>query len=378
MTRSTRIDRRTFLELGSKGIVVVGAGGAGALLAACDPGALATTPDANGLLLPPGFTSRIIATSGETVPGTTYVWHADPDGGAVFATAGGGWVYVSNSETGSGQGGVGYVEFDSAANVISAGSCLTGTSRNCGGGSTPWGTWLSGEETSTGQMWECDPLGATAGAARPGMGRFNHEAAACDEVEERIYLTEDRSSGGLYRFTPSTWGDLSAGLLEVMTESGGTLGWAEVPDPDGSPVSTRFQVASMKTFNGGEGIVVVDRSVIFTTKGDNRVWSYDIDANTITVMYDVNVSPNAILSGVDNVAATANGTVFVAEDGGDMQIVLVREDGTTFPVVELPGVSGSEITGPAFTTDGQRMYFSSQRNPGRTYEVAGNWAALTA
>ena len=60
-----------------------------------------------------------------------------------------------------------------------------------------------------------------------------------------------------------------------------------------------------------------------------------------------------------------------------MQIVLVRETGETYPVVELPGVAGSEITGPAFDPSGRRLYFSSQRNPGVTYEVTGLWAAFT-
>jgi hypothetical protein len=61
-----------------------------------------------------------------------------------------------------------------------------------------------------------------------------------------------------------------------------------------------------------------------------------------------------------------------------MQIVLVRPNGKTFPVVQLPGVSGSEITGPAFDPSGTRLYFSSQRNPGATYEVKGNWSAYDA
>ena len=60
-----------------------------------------------------------------------------------------------------------------------------------------------------------------------------------------------------------------------------------------------------------------------------------------------------------------------------MQIVLVRDDGKTFPVVQLPEVTGSEITGPAFDPSGTRLYFSSQRNPGATYEVSGPWSAFT-
>jgi secreted PhoX family phosphatase len=42
-------------------------------------------------------------------------------------------------------------------------------------------------------------------------------------------------------------------------------------------------------------------------------------------------------------------------------------------VAQVDGVSGSEITGPAFNPDYTRLYFSSQRNPGTTYEVTGAW-----
>ena len=71
-------------------------------------------PDANGLRLPEGFTSRVIASSGERpYGGAPYLWHTFPDGGATFAQADGGWIYVSNSE--SIPGGVGALRFDAGA-----------------------------------------------------------------------------------------------------------------------------------------------------------------------------------------------------------------------------------------------------------------------
>jgi len=54
--------------------------------------------DANGFRLPVGFSSRVVATTNQIVPGTAYTWHVNPDGGATFATGDGGWIYVSNSE----------------------------------------------------------------------------------------------------------------------------------------------------------------------------------------------------------------------------------------------------------------------------------------
>ncbi|MEJ7585065.1 MAG: hypothetical protein WKF43_13520 [Acidimicrobiales bacterium] len=81
-----------FLKLSGAGVLVLGSGIG---LESCGlQGA-----DANGLRLWPGFRSRKIATTGQLVPGTGYTWHSAPDGGAVFETDGGGWIYVSNSET---------------------------------------------------------------------------------------------------------------------------------------------------------------------------------------------------------------------------------------------------------------------------------------
>ncbi len=89
--------RRAFLRQGSLGATALVMGGGALLLTACDPTELGAV-DANGVMLPPGFRSRVIATTGEVVGSTGYVWHPDPDGGACFPLADGGWSYVSNCE----------------------------------------------------------------------------------------------------------------------------------------------------------------------------------------------------------------------------------------------------------------------------------------
>jgi secreted PhoX family phosphatase len=368
------VERRTFLRsaavLGGTAFTIGTAWDGVLRPAAAGPGPYGPlgSPDANGIALPAGFRSRVIATTGQVVPGTSYQWHSAPDGGATFATSDGGWIYVSNSEATS--GGAGMVRFNASGQVVGARRILSGTTRNCAGGPTPWGTWLSCEETSTGRVWECDPSGTTAAVVRPAMGRFNHEAAAVDPVRRHVYLTEDAGDGGLYRFVPTSWPNLSAGTLQVMTQSGGTLGWATVPDPDGSPTPCKDQVPNMRVFNGGEGAWYDSGKVYFTTKGDNRVWTYDPAANSLAVIYDDSTSPTPHLTGVDNVTVARSGDVYVAEDGGNMELVILSREGEVAPFLRL-SVSGSELTGPAFSPSGTRLYLSSQRNPGRTYEVTG-------
>jgi len=337
--------------------------------------------DGNGLRLPPGFTSRIVARTGKPpVAGKRYVWHSAPDGGATFATEDGGHIYVSCSEVGGSGGGVGALRFGQDGALLDAYSILTGTSTNCAGGRTPWGTWLSCEETASGAVYECDPTGKTTAIVRPALGRFRHEAATVDQASRHVYLSEDEPDGRFYRFTargvsPGGALDLGGGLLEAAALDGTKVTWHEIREP--VPVSgtaTRRQAKASTPFNGGEGLWFHEGRVYLSTKGDERVWEYDTRTSTMRVLYDPKVAKRPILRAVDNLTGSAGGDVLVAEDGDDLQLIAILPTGDLVPLAQIVGHPGSEVTGPAFDPSGTRLYFSSQRGRddiGETFEVSG-------
>lgn len=398
-------NRREFIRLGVKGLAAFAGGSllsgsasvfpSGRLLA--QPVSRASAfeglhrlgpllpPDENGIMLPAGYRSRVLAVTGKPpLPDSDYVWHAEPDGGACFATPDGGWVYVSNSEVPAKGGGVGALRFNSLGEVVDSYPILSGTTSNCAGGRTPWNTWLSCEEVDHGLVYECDPFGEKFAEVRPALGAFRHEAVAVDTDHEHLYLTEDEPDGCFYRFRPQRpLPDLSAGVLEVaevMEKNGKRLvQWHALPDPSAKDTLTRRQIAKARHFDGGEGIGFFGGKIYFTTKGDNRVWVYNVHNSEIDVLYDIKTSPNPILKGVDNVVITPAGDVIVAEDGGDNQLVALTPEGGVVPIVQVVGQDDSELCGPAFDPSYTRLYFSSQsgfskNGPGITYEIRGPFA----
>jgi len=396
--------RRRFLQQALTGAVVMAGGvglwsagtprraGAGldpARLAAAARDRVKVTVGESGIWIPRGTAIREVARSGRApVAGGHYAWHPSPDGGAAFASRDGGWIYVSNSEVReAGAGGVGALRFDREGNVRAAYGICRDTRANCAGGPTPWGTWLSCEEFDEGRVFECDPWGRAPARVRPALGTFKHEAAAVDPVRRRLYLTEDQPDGRLYRFSPDAWPanarpDLEAGRLEVAVVEGEPgaepvgLRWVPVPDRDAQERPTRHQVPESTPFDGGEGIWYQDGRVYFATKGDNRVWHLDPVADRIEIVYERGALEPAIAD-VDNVTISQRGEVLVAEDGPAMRLVVLGPDMDATPVVEFVGHRDSEICGPAFSPDGDRLYFSSQTGPsgsaddGRTYELRG-------
>jgi len=408
---SFQLNRRSFLRAG------MSAAGALALGPAFFERAFASGPvtpgagpygplrpfDDNGIALPAGFRSREIARGAALVRGSSppYLWHQATDGQATFPTrrAGGGpdggWILVANSEVPApGAGGTSAVEFAPGGDVERAYRILTGTTSNCAGGPTPWGTWLSCEEHDQGRVWECDPTGGRVAVARPALGVFKHEAACVDPARRRLYMTEDLPDGCLYRFTPAAYADLSAGLLEVARVDGANqVTWAEVPDPGGGALNpTRKQVPGAAHFDGGEGLWYDDGVVYFTTKGDDRVWAYHVEPSRLEVLYDAAaVGPDAPLSGVDNITVSPSGDIYVCEDGRDHDICLITPGFEVSRFLKLdPNIHGgppegspfadNETVGVVFDPSGGRMYFGAQRSfplvvdqlpRGVVYEIEG-------
>ena len=356
-------------------------------LASCEktygiPG-LSSKPDVNGLLLPPNCTSRVIARSGSNVKNSDYTWHYAPDGGGVIPIENGGWIYISNSEMNNSKGGAGAIRFSKNGDIETAYPILTGSSRNCGGCVTPWNTWLSCEETAKGITWECDPFGTEKPIKRPALGLFNHESVAIDPETFVLYLTEDEPDGCFYRYLPGDVvdgvADLNNGQLEVaMVDDDGIVNWKKIIDPLARSMPSRKQVNGATLFNGGEGVVYNKGNIYFDTKGDDRIWMYDIKKSTISIFYDSSTVDLPLLTGVDTIAMYDD-TLLVCEDGGDMQIVAITPDHEFKPILQLVGHDESEITGIALSPDKSRLYFNSQRGvtgqpyDAITYEIMGSF-----
>jgi hypothetical protein len=352
-------------------------------------GPLAAADPATGVQVPEGFTVREIAHSGVNVGLTTYTWPSFPDGSGTFAQPDGGWIFVANSEIPAGLGGVSAIRFSKDGNIVDAYRIAGDTSTNCGGGTTPWGTWLTGEEVDRGRVLECDPTGAKPPVPRPALGLFSHEYIQTHDAQKKLYLTEDESGGGFYRFTPAKWGDLSAGLLEIATlRPNGKISWSKIPDPLAADVPTRNQVKGVSNMKRPEGLCIDHRTgvVFFAESSAGRIIAYDPATGRYELIYGEDDFDDPILTDTDNVTVSPlTGDLFICEDAGSFDICILTPEGEMAKFVHLSGLqhgepstdASSETTGPSFDPSGTRLYFSSQRAgvTGATFEVTGPWRA---
>jgi hypothetical protein len=334
----------------------------------------------NDVVTYPWIFPELLAETGQQVG--KIVWPSRPDGGAVVFTdaCGGGFSYCVNSENPGPNGSCVSLLFPSAGcsgcttknavpKVLGGRLLVEGTDRNCSGGATPEGlSYLSCEEAVRGLVWEVWPRGGRPAVARNELGRFKHEAAAFTDPDT-VWLSEDERDGLLYRWTPA--GGLEAAVVDFVA---GTMAFAPIPDPNGTPTPTRYQLPPDQTtpFNGGEGLAFDPCAglLYFATKGDNQIWVVDPLRNTVAVFLEGAVLGISGSSSVDNLCfIPETGDLLVCEDGpgepgtGPRVFVVNPADKRWAVLAGLPNHTGSETAGAAVAFGGDLIFFNSQRGP---------------
>lgn len=366
--------------------------------------------DPKGILdLPAGYQYRILERSGDPMT-DGHIAPASPDGMACFEGPDSTFVLMRNHELDVGRspeplvaydpdrsGGVSRLVLDRTTLARKSSNwVLTGTSRNCAGGASPWG-WLSCEETTEdghGYVFVCriDAQRAEEAVRVPSLGRFRHEAAAVDPSTKVIYLTEDERDGCLYRHIPGR--TPLVGRLEAMKIVGAagkrldrdlTIGarlevtWVPVADPEGDPVSPREQAMRQGAaiVNRGEGIWYHGGSVFFTsTEGGlaevGQVFRLEPTATGGTLWLIAQGDGDGGLVNPDNITVSPAGEVFVVEDNdGPNHIHLLEENGNVTPFARNRLDGGrSELCGVCFSPGGAAMFVNIQE-AGLTLAITG-------
>ena len=460
--RRGEVSRRRFIRMGVLGTAMASVGlldrdreAAADLLGsslryAVPQGATGLTQAGPELALPPGFSYVTFGRYGSAMS-DGFITPPIHDGMAAFPGGGDLVRIVRNHELGEGNdvpagtvigdpatawdrrapGGTTTLVFDTTTGeLVEDFISLNGTDTNCGGIPTPWGTWLTCEETVTGvNAGRRKPHGyvfeVKASATEPKltkpirqMGRFLHEAGAVDPDTGVVYMTEDEGPDGFYRFVPNEPGKLrEGGVLQMLrvrgedrynTITGQTIGevlpcdWVTIDDPDprnaeddASAVFKQGRAKGGAKFLGGEGCTYRDGSAVFGSSdggdaGLGQIWQYTPTTNVgelnergdLELLYES--SGRMDLDGPDNMTTSPGGAIVICEDGNltNNFVKALLPDGTMIPIAEnLVGVqrhyldASGKLWDPTVPDDGasagEGIGYSEFAGP--TFGPGGNW-----
>lgn len=388
--------------------------------------------------LPQGFSYRVISRLGDSMSDGFTVPDA-ADGMGCFDLGGGKLALVRNHECipgyhdGGGVTGAAFDTFGKSLVPLPGGTTtivldaktlaverqyrsLAGTIRNCAGGTTPWGSWLTCEENTSradGKInqdhgWVFEVPADAAGLVDPvplkAMGRFNHEAACVDPRTGIVYLTEDRDDSLLYRFIPNKKGRLAAGgRLQALRASGladsrnwekpaakvgrvHSVDWIDLDDVEAPADDLRKRGAAggATLFARGEGIHMGEGELYFAcTSGGTAVLGQIFRlrpgtrnrADKLDLFYES--SDPAQFNYGDNLTVAPDGQLVVCEDQYTETVANhlrgITRDGTAYPLALLH--AQSEWAGACFSPDG-RVLFVNAYSPAATLAITGPWQHL--
>ncbi len=302
---------------------------------------------------------------------------------------------------------------------------LAGTARNCAGGLTPWGTWISCEETTARKGnfltkdhgFNFEVLATTKNyLADPNplveMGRFNHEAVAVDPNSGVVFQTEDEVDGLIYRFIPNEYGKLiNGGRLQALSikdnRSLDTRNWAKLNSsniPIGSKMAVewinledilspnndlRYQgfEKGAARFARTEGMWCGKGEIYFaSTNGGNnlcgQIWRYTPSPYEGTQKeakhpgyLELYIEPNdnRLLENCDNLTVAPWGDLIVCEDGPkDQYLRGITPEGKIYTLAHNNYSHDSELCGVCFAPKHPTLFVNIQR-PGITLAITGPW-----